>query len=156
MACTFCEIPKNRFIFENKYFYSIFDGHPVSPGHALIIPKRHAVSLLDLNKNEWTYLKDGLEKTIDIILTTNFKKLYKNMKSDKLTFNSPKFCDKMLKHFAINKKPDGFNIGNNEGIEAGRTVHHLHIQIIPRFKGDVKNPIGGIRNIIPKLGNYKN
>lgn len=45
-------------------------------------------------------------------------------------------------------KPDGFNIGVNEGEVAGRTVHHLHFHLIPRYKGDVDNPKGGIRNII--------
>lgn len=50
--------------------------------------------------------------------------------------------------------PDAFNIGINEGKEAGRTVHHLHIHIIPRYVGDVENPRGGVRNIIPGKGNY--
>ena len=47
-----------------------------------------------------------------------------------------------------------FNLGLNEGRFAGRTVDHLHIHIIPRFKGDMENPTGGVRNIFPKLGNY--
>ena len=50
--------------------------------------------------------------------------------------------------------PDGFNIGVNEGEAAGRTVHHLHIHLIPRYKGDVPNPRGGIRNVIPGKGDY--
>jgi diadenosine tetraphosphate (Ap4A) HIT family hydrolase len=56
----------------------------------------------------------------------------------------------------IQKKhnPDAFNIGINDGEEAGRTIHHLHIHLIPRYKGDVENPRGGIRHIIPGKGNY--
>lgn len=50
--------------------------------------------------------------------------------------------------------PDGYNIGINEGEAAGRTVHHLHIHIIPRYKGDVEDPHGGVRNIIPGKGKY--
>jgi len=50
--------------------------------------------------------------------------------------------------------PDGYNVGSNEGEAAGRTIHHLHIHIIPRYFGDVPNPVGGIRNIIPEKGDY--
>ena len=50
--------------------------------------------------------------------------------------------------------PDAYNIGLNEGEDAGRTIHHLHVHIIPRYKGDVENPRGGIRHIIPEKGNY--
>lgn len=50
--------------------------------------------------------------------------------------------------------PDGYNLGNNEGEAAGRTIHHFHFHIIPRYKGDVLNPRGGIRNIIPGKGDY--
>lgn len=153
--CLFCNLNKD-WIFENKYFYAIFDDHPVSPGHALVIPKRHVISLLNLEQNEWNLLKETISKTTRIIETTNFQNLYEKMKKEQTTKKSPFFCEKMLNHFAINKKPEGYNIGNNEGEIAGRTIHHLHIQIIPRYKGDVKNPIGGIRTIIPKLGDYKN
>ncbi|WP_423819213.1 HIT domain-containing protein [Salinimicrobium sp. TIG7-5_MAKvit] len=48
----------------------------------------------------------------------------------------------------------GFNIGFNAEEAAGQTVNHCHMHIIPRRKGDVENPIGGIRNIIPGKGQY--
>lgn len=47
----------------------------------------------------------------------------------------------------------GFNIGINDGIDAGQTIFHCHIHVIPRRKADVTNPRGGIRNIIPST-NY--
>ncbi len=50
--------------------------------------------------------------------------------------------------------PDAYNVGVNEGEAAGRTIHHLHIQFIPRYKNDVPNPKGGIRNVIPEKGDY--
>ena len=50
--------------------------------------------------------------------------------------------------------PDAFNIGVNDGLAAGRTVHHLHIHLIPRYTGDVPEPRGGVRHIIPGKGNY--
>ena len=53
-----------------------------------------------------------------------------------------------------NFKPDGFNIGLNSGTAAGQTVFHVHIHIIPRYSGDVEDPTGGIRNVIPGKGKY--
>lgn len=50
--------------------------------------------------------------------------------------------------------PDGFNIGVNDGVAAGRTIHHLHVHIIPRYKGDVDDPVGGVRHVIPDKGKY--
>mgnify|MGYP002398947510 CR=1 FL=1 len=46
-------------------------------------------------------------------------------------------------------KPDGYNIGINNGIAAGQTVMHLHVHLIPRYSGDCNNPKGGVRGVIP-------
>ena len=51
-------------------------------------------------------------------------------------------------------KPTGYNIGINVGEDGGQTISHLHIHIIPRYKGDIENPRGGIRNVIPGMGDY--
>ncbi len=51
--------------------------------------------------------------------------------------------------------PDGYNIGINVGEAAGQTVMHLHIHVIPRFAGDVDDPAGGVRFVIPARGNYR-
>ena len=51
-------------------------------------------------------------------------------------------------------QPQGFNVGVNCGEAAGQTVFHAHIHIIPRYTGDVENPRGGVRHIIPGKGNY--
>lgn len=50
--------------------------------------------------------------------------------------------------------PDGFNIGINVNQEAGQTIFHCHIHIIPRYKNDVKNPRGGVRGVIASKQNY--
>jgi diadenosine tetraphosphate (Ap4A) HIT family hydrolase len=50
--------------------------------------------------------------------------------------------------------PDGFNVGFNDGPAAGQTVTHFHIHVIPRYNGDVPDPRGGIRLIIPERAKY--
>lgn len=50
---------------------------------------------------------------------------------------------------------DGFNIGMNCGETAGQTIFHCHVHLIPRRKGDVENPRGGVRHIIPNKGYYE-
>ena len=50
--------------------------------------------------------------------------------------------------------PDGYNIGMNLGEAAGQSIMHLHVHLIPRYIGDVKNPRGGVRGVIPEKQNY--
>ena len=62
---------------------------------------------------------------------------------------------KTVKDVIQNKfDPQGINVGVNSGEAAGQTVFHAHIHIIPRYAGDVPNPRGGVRNIIPGKGDY--
>jgi diadenosine tetraphosphate (Ap4A) HIT family hydrolase len=58
--------------------------------------------------------------------------------------------------FILNNKfnPDGYNIGVNCGEAAGQTVKHCHIHIIPRYKGDMEDPRGGVRGVIPEKQKY--
>jgi ATP adenylyltransferase len=51
-------------------------------------------------------------------------------------------------------KPQGMNVGSNCGDAAGQTIPHAHVHLIPRYAGDVTNPRGGIRNVIPGKGTY--
>lgn len=50
--------------------------------------------------------------------------------------------------------PDGYNIGINVGQAAGQSVYHCHMHLIPRYAGDVENPKGGVRGVIPKKQKY--
>lgn len=50
--------------------------------------------------------------------------------------------------------PDGYNIGVNVGEAAGQSVFHSHMHVIPRYKGDVPNPKGGVRGVIPTKQGY--
>lgn len=50
--------------------------------------------------------------------------------------------------------PDGYNIGINSGEYAGQTIMHCHVHLIPRYKGDIDNPRGGVRGVIPNKRIY--
>ena len=120
--CIFCNIKKERLIYENNTWKAIYDAYPVSKGHILVIPKRHINSIIELKELE----KDQLYETIKIIYSI-LEEIY---------------------------HPDGINIGINEGAAAGQTVPHLHIHIIPRYNGDMENPKGGVRGVIPNKQKY--
>ena len=64
---------------------------------------------------------------------------------------------KIIKNEIIEKDNtvEAFNIGTNVGKISGQSIMHCHIHVIPRRKGDVENPQGGVRSVIPKKQHYK-
>jgi len=121
--CPFCNPEVNReIITESATVYAMIDKYPVSPGHALIIPKQHEPDFFELSERAKTACWIVVNR-VKMLLTQRFK-------------------------------PDGFNIGVNIGHSAGQTVQHVHIHLIPRYKGDIENPTGGVRNVIPGRGDY--
>jgi len=125
-TCPFCDIVnvdrEKRIISQNDVAIAIYDGYPISAGHALIIPRRHIASFFDTNISE----RIGLLELVDDM---------------KLQIDN-------------NLSPNGYNIGINDGAVAGQTVPHLHIHLIPRYKGDREDPRGGIRWVMPEKAKY--
>jgi len=120
--CPFCQLPKERVIFESEVTLAFLDAYPVTEGHGLVIPKRHVVSIFDLSLDELAVLWSDVA-AVRRLLTEQYH-------------------------------PDAFNIGVNDGQPAGQTVPHAHVHVIPRRKGDVADPRGGIRWIIPEKASY--
>ena len=75
-----------------------------------------------------------------------------------LTQEEQRTCFELLQQvqqiIAKRFNPDGFNIGININKAAGQTVPHVHIHLIPRYQGDVANPLGGVRGVIPERKEY--
>ena len=75
-----------------------------------------------------------------------------------LTFKEQNACNLMINFvqsiLSSKYNLDGFNIGINIGWAAGQTVEHVHLHVIPRYKNDIDDPTGGVRNAIPSKGNY--
>jgi len=121
--CPFCKLSRRvEIICETATCVAFYDGYPVSPGHALIIPKRHVASYFDLTNHE--------REAINVMLQ------YVKQKVDE-RFH-----------------PDAYNIGINVGNDAGQSVFHCHVHLIPRYEGDVENPKGGVRGVIPGKQKY--
>lgn len=62
--------------------------------------------------------------------------------------------DEMKHVIRQENSPDGYNIGMNIGRAAGQTIPHLHVHIIPRYEGDIADPSGGVRGVIPEKQKY--
>ena len=60
----------------------------------------------------------------------------------------------VVRNLLADLKPDGFNIGVNDGVAAGQTIPHAHIHVIPRRKGDSPDARGGIRWVMPEKAKY--
>ena len=121
-SCPFCTLPDERIVDQNDLALVIRDGFPVSPGHTLVIPKRHVGSFFELNEEEIASMM-ALLKSAKSVLDVEFK-------------------------------PESYNIGINDGPQAGQTVPHVHMHLIPRYAGDVADPRGGVRWLIPDKADY--
>ncbi len=156
--CYFCRVSAGQadpFIFENRFFIGIFDTNPVNPGHALVIPRRHVVSIFDLNDEEQADYFDAIKGVKAVIESTDIAELYQNMpRRDYLQSRPTDHIDTVLQLPFLGKKPDAYTVGNNDGREAGRSIDHLHVILLPRYNGDIEDPRGGIRNVIPSRANY--
>ena len=64
------------------------------------------------------------------------------------------YCLKGKKIIDEQYQPDGYNIGINCGEFAGQTIFHVHVHLIPRFNGDMEDPRGGVRGVIPEKRIY--
>jgi superfamily II DNA or RNA helicase/diadenosine tetraphosphate (Ap4A) HIT family hydrolase len=62
--------------------------------------------------------------------------------------------DVVRQRLDVSHRPAGYNVGINIGEAAGQTIAHLHVHVIPRYRGDVDDPRGGLRHVIPGKGNY--
>lgn len=155
--CVFCdrEPIRQRIIWEDDLFYSLFDAYPVSPGHCLVIPKRHVIDALGMSNQESSQIFAVISEVMALIKQTDLKEVYLDILKNPPSETAIWFLQKALANPNINGLPDGYNFGINDGRAAGRTVDHLHLHILPRFDGDVDNPLGGVRFVIPEMGNYK-
>lgn len=120
--CPFCQVSPERMFHEGPLVLGLWDGFPVSPGHALLVPRRHVPAWFDATEEEQQELAAAIAAAREAILTRY--------------------------------RPDGFNVGMNLGAAAGQTVGHLHVHVIPRYAGDVEDPRGGVRWVVPERADY--
>jgi diadenosine tetraphosphate (Ap4A) HIT family hydrolase len=121
-SCPFCLLDLGRILTSGPHVVAIWDAHPVSRGHSLVVPRRHLESIFELTADESAELWATIQGT----------------------------RGRLLKDFAA----EGFTVGINDGEVAGQTVPHAHVHVIPRYRGDAKDPRGGVRLLFPDRARY--
>jgi len=122
--CPFCPPESRRIILDTGLVLGIWDDFPASPGHVLLIPRRHVADWFQATGEECAALAAAIAPARVLIEERAAREQ--------------------------RPKPDGYNVGFNAGVAAGQTVFHLHLHVIPRFTGDAAEPrSGGIRAAIP-------
>ncbi|ACO03259.1 MAG TPA: HIT family protein [Persephonella sp.] len=87
-----------------------------------------------------------------IIPFRHFNNYFDATKEEKIAIIE--LIDEVKEYLDKNFKPDGYNVGINVGESAGQTIFHVHVHVIPRYKGDMDNPKGGVRGVIPEKRVY--
>jgi diadenosine tetraphosphate (Ap4A) HIT family hydrolase len=65
-----------------------------------------------------------------------------------------RLLDQAQRDLTVRMKPDGYTIGINDGPVAGQSIPHVHVHLIPRYRGDRENPRGGVRWVLPSKADY--
>ncbi len=115
--CIFCHLDR-PLLLDNDRAVAFYDAYPVSPGHALVVPRRHVRTLFDTNDEDYLACFALVRRLVEWLRAEH--------------------------------QPQGFNIGVNCEPAGGQSVWHAHIHVIPRYSGDVPEPLGGVRNVIPR------
>lgn len=123
VTCPFCAPDAARVALAPPLIWVLDDRYPVTPGHLLVVPRRHATGWDDATGDERAALLAGIDAA---------------------------------RALARRRDPSiaGWNVGWNDGPAAGQTVMHLHVHVIPRRAGDVADPRGGVRWVIPAAARY--
>lgn len=108
----------------DELFAVVRDRHPLSPGHTLIIARRP---------------------------TSRFQQLVDTEKTRLLTWVD--WAQRQLES-TLSPRPDGFNLGVNDGAAAGQTIVQFHFHVMPRYFGDLPDPRGGVRWVIAARARY--
>ena len=122
--CIFCNKDNCNIIKSSKYFFIIRDT-------AYPVTQHH--TLIITNRHIENYFDLNEEEIVE--LNTLIREQKKELEK-------------------IDKKISGFNIGVNVGTDAGQSIMHCHVHLIPRRKGDVEDPRGGVRGVIPSKQKY--
>jgi diadenosine tetraphosphate (Ap4A) HIT family hydrolase len=121
--CVFCSrLAGDGLVAANDLAAGFMAGFPVSPGHVLIVPRRHEADFFALSADEQAAMV-ALVEPVRHRLDAEFK-------------------------------PDAYNLGANIGPAAGQTIRHAHLHVIPRYQGDVDEPRGGVRWVLPRTARY--
>ena len=122
-GCPFCR-PRGEsdLMAANDLAIAFTAGFPVSPGHTLVVPRRHEPDFFALTGEEQAALV-ALVNPVQAALGEEFG-------------------------------PDAYNLGVNAGKAAGQTILHTHLHVIPRYAGDVAEPRGGVRWVLPETARY--
>src|SRR5512145_261506 len=120
--CAFCGVDRGRVAWSSSLAMALWDVYPVSLGHALVVPHRHAMSWSELTAEEKAALTAGVD-AVRALIDERYR-------------------------------PDAYNVGFNDGEAAGQTIMHFHVHVIPRYQGDVLDPRGGVRWVLPDKAAY--
>ena len=123
--CIFCKKINCKILKQLKYFFIIRDT-------AYPVTEHHTLIITNRHVSDFFELSDQENIELNQILKDQKKELKD-----------------------LHKEISGFNIGVNIGKDAGQSIMHCHLHLIPRRKGDVEDPRGGVRGVIPERQKYR-
>jgi diadenosine tetraphosphate (Ap4A) HIT family hydrolase len=160
--CRFYEKWRNEgsIVFENESAYSILSVTPATPGHAIVIAKKHVERLEELKGRDLEGFIDAIPETCQAVRNIYdsspecIVEFYQALRENPPVPQSRALAEKMLNHKHLHVKPDSaHNIGINVGGYAGQEASHLHAQLFPRRERGL-GVVAAMRLLFDKEDNF--
>jgi len=138
--CTSYRVWKDNssVIYEDDVACAILSITPVTPGQAIIFPRRHVESFIKLDGDELEGLMHAVPETFEAIqqiYDTDIERIasfYQSLQQNPPFVSAGTAAEKMLNHLDLRVRPIAYNMGMNDGEAAGQLIKHLHLHLFPR------------------------
>ena len=144
LFCTYQHKYPELVLMATDHFFIIPNAFPTTPKYLLIVSREHLDNQFCLPEEIWHSLQDTINDALQLSWNDNvyWLEIYNQIIDYNFHPTSICACQKALHSKYLQAKPTCYNVGINVGTDAGQTINHFHLHVLPRYHGDSTTPCG--------------